>query len=549
MLLELEVRKFALVDYLVMEFGSGLTVLTGETGAGKSIILESLSFLLGNTPKAIDTKLESRVAGRFKTTSAARIFLEAQGFVPEDEILIVRDRRVSGRTSSRLNGSLVTVAQLKELSEHLVDLHGQHQSYGLMKRSSHLPMVDRMAGPRHEEELLSYRQLYKAYLSVQSEIRDVQQDERHRLREIEWLKLELEEIEKVSPKLGERELLDVQIKRAAASELLARGSSLAIDNLDGEGAVLDTLGQATSQLHSLRDFDSELTSVHQRLESAEIEIREVYRELRQYVESLDRDSETLDELQGRAESLKTLCRKYGPRVEDVLQHQEDSLAKLERLENSELVLADLLERENECRQNLGKSASKLSRNRREASAELGRELVAELSQLAMPNVAFQVEFQELEDFGADGKEVAQFLFSPNPGRASSPLSETASGGELSRVMLALVSILSRYQNQPTLIFDEIDAGLGGRTAEAVATKLSCLSEKMQVLCVTHLPVVAAAGSGHFVVEKENIDQETTVKVSEARAGARIDEIARMLSGDPSQKRARELARELLKKRG
>ncbi len=226
-------------------------------------------------------------------------------------------------------------------------------------------------------------------------------------------------------------------------------------------------------------------------------------------------------------------------------HREQSAAKLSRLENSDVLLAEFKDRETALKDELEKSAARLSKARRKAAGELGTELVSELSQLAMPKVAFQVEFQPTEGFTPDGCERAQFLFSPNPGRAPSPLAETASGGELSRVMLALVSALSRFQKQPTFVFDEIDVGLGGRTAEAVAAKLRRLAGKVQVLCVTHLPVVAAAGSGHLVVEKTSEGSTTKVTVSEVRERERVLELARMLSGGLSSQRATELATELL----
>jgi DNA repair protein RecN (Recombination protein N) len=543
-LLELEVKGFALVDHLVLEFGDGLTVLTGETGAGKSIILDSLSFLLGTVAKGQPS--ECRVAGRFQPTESITRFLEEQGLPVDDgELLIVRERKSGGRTSSRLNGSLVSVNQLKGLSGLLVDLHGQHQSYALTRPSSHLPMLDRMAGAGHHTEIERYRTLYGERLALQRDIQDMQKAERDRLREIEWLKLELEEIDKVSPTDGELHELEGEIKRRAASEDLALGCATVLSALGDDGGALDELGRAISSFRPLPHFDESLQNSFHRLENAEIEIREVFREMSEYTERIEHDSTSLDGLQQRAESLKTLCRKYGPTLGDVLQHRTASVQKLERLENSDLLLQELQEKDEALRGKLAQSAEKLSRNRRKAAGALGTELVAELSLLAMPKVAFQVEFVRTADYGPSGFDQAQFLFSPNPGRAPTPLAETASGGELSRVMLALVSILSRFQKQPTLIFDEIDAGLGGRTAEAVASRLARLAKTVQVLCVTHLPVVAAAATGHYVVEKRSEDRGTSVSVVEVKADRRVEEVARMLSGDASKRRARELAMELL----
>ena len=544
MLVELEIKNFALVDHLVLEFGQGLTVLTGETGAGKSIILDSLGFLLGLSKG--ESSSECRVAGRFLPNRRVCEFLEQQGLpADEEDLLIARERRGSGRTVSRLNGSLVSVAQLRELAGLLVDFHGQHQSYGLTRPATHLPMLDRIAGEQHASELEKYSALYQSYLGLQREIEELQTAERDRLREIEWLKLELEDIEKIEPRPGEDLELENEIRRRAASEELAQGAGSAVSLLGGEGGAVDSLNAALASLRSIERFDENLRSPVDRLESAEIEVSELLRELRDYSDEIEHDSSGLDKLQQRAEQLKALCRKYGPTLEDVLEHSALSARKLQRLENSDVLLSECKEKFQKLGRKLSDSAKKLSRGRRKAAAELGKELVTELSQLAMPKVVFQVEFQPLEEFSPVGMERAQFLFSPIPGRPPSPLAETASGGELSRVMLALVSVLSRFQKQPTLIFDEIDVGLGGRTAEAVATKLRRLAEKVQVLCVTHLPVVAAAGSGHLVVEKESGLDRTSVSVAEVVSEERVAEVARMLSGGASQARARELATELL----
>ena len=545
MLLELEVKGFALVDHLVLEFGPGLTALTGETGAGKSIILDSLTFLLGSAPKG-DAQEACRVAGRFRPTQTINDFLAEQGLPTEpEELLILRERKEGGRTTSRLNGSIVSATQLKSLATLLVDMHGQHQSYGLTRPATHLPMLDRLAGETQARTLRRYQGLYEDLLALRREIAETRKQERDRLREIEWLRLELDEIQKIEPRSGELLQIEAEIKKMAASEDLSQGASAVTELLGREGGVMDSLADTLSALRPMIIVDETLETMAERLRGAEIEIGEVLQEITDYAEEIQHDPGSLDRLQSRAEAIKTLCRKYGPTVDDVLAHRAQSAAKLDRLENSEEHLKELAAKETALLEKLELDAAKLSKARRKAAAELGTELVSELSQLAMPKVAFQVEFQPTEDFGPDGKEQAQFLFSPNPGRPPSALSETASGGELSRVMLALVSIGSRSQERPTLVLDEIDTGLGGRTAEAVAAKLARLGGRVQVICVTHLPVVAAAAGGHLVVEKTAEKDSTTISVREVRDAERVDEVARMLSGDASKKRARELAEELL----
>ena len=277
MLLELEVKGFALVDHLVLEFGNGLTALTGETGAGKSIILDSLTFLLGTAPKG-ESQESCRVAGRFRPSKTTNEYLEEQGLPTDpDELLIVREKRDGGRTTSRLNGSIVSVTQLKALATQLVDMHGQHQSYGLTRPATHLPMLDRLAGDSQARLLTRYGSVYEEYLGLRREIDAIRKQERNRLREIEWLKLELDEIQKIEPKEGELLQLEADINKMAASEELSVGATTVIDRLGEDRGVLDGLAEAQQALRPMINVDETLSSSAERLTSAEIEIREVLR--------------------------------------------------------------------------------------------------------------------------------------------------------------------------------------------------------------------------------------------------------------------------------
>ena len=440
---------------------------------------------------------------------------------------------------------MVTTSQLKELSRLLVDLHGQHQSYGLTRASSHLPMLDQVAGQAQLKDLAKFQSLYGELTDLRSEIASHQAEEREILREIEWLRLEIEEIAEAQPQLDEDDVVELEIKRMAFSEQLSDGVDEALGHLNSNGGVQDRLAKALSRLEPLGNLDDALLGLTERLIVAEIEIREVARDLSSYRGTVSHDALALDRLQQRAELLKRLKRKFGPRIADVLDHAKQASEKLDRLENRDHYLQDLEAKATQVLEKLGRLADSLSKRRKKAARSLESQLVEELGQLAMPSVVFRVQLSRRTHLGPSGQEDCEFLFSPNPGHPPSPIAETASGGELSRVMLALVSILSSFQRQPTLIFDEIDVGLGGRTAEAVAARLRELAQRAQVLCVTHLPVVAAAGSGHFVVEKSSTDDETFISVKKIEAKARVEEIARMLSGDQSKSRARQLATDLL----
>ncbi len=547
MLLELEVQGFALVDHTVLSFEEGLTVLTGETGAGKSIVLDSLGFLLALEPFSGSEEVDCRVAGRFRPTKVSCTLLEGLGLPADpDELLIVRERRRGGRTTSRLNGSLVSAGQLKILAPLLVDLHGQHQSYTLLRDSSHLLVLDRLAGDAHQRNLELYGKLYAEVQRLNSEISALHLAERERLRELDWMKRELQEIEEAGiAESDEDEQAEREVRRLAASSELAEGTQAAARALGQDGGSLEGLAAALHRLAPLLPYDRSLETLAERLTELEIELAESWRDLSTYAESIEHDGARLDRLQGRLEVLKRLKRRYGGSLPAVKQHADELALSIDRLENSAVHL-ERLERElQDAAANLQRAAVGLTERRREIAENLESEVVLELGRLAMANVKFSVEFRVRSEPGPSGSEEVRFLFSPNPGRPLVPLSETASGGELSRVMLALVAIISRHQSQPTLIFDEIDAGLGGRTAESVAARLADLAQRVQVLCVTHLPVVAAVGQQHLVVTKAVIDGRTVVQVETVAGEERVGELARMLSGDTATEKARTLALGLL----
>ncbi len=547
MLLELEVQGFALVDRAVLEFGPGLTVLSGETGAGKSIVLDSLGFLLACAPFAGADDRDCRVAGRFRPTKAANDYLEEQG-LPGDpsELLIVRERRLGGRTTSRLNGGLVTAAQLKGLAPYLVDLHGQHQSYRLTRESSHLATLDRLAGDGHLALLDTYQQQYRKAAGLQQEIDSLHMAERERLRELDLIERELQEIEAAGLEdPDEDRLLEARIAKLAASTELAAGCQTASDALRGDRGALDRLALAISALGQLVRHDPSLKPPLERLMELEVELAECGRDLSIYGETVERDEGALDRLQARAEELKKLKRRYGSDLREVLSYAVELVERRDRLLNSSEHLQRLEGELAQATATLERSATELSTERVRAARELETEVVRELQGLALPGVEFTVELKALPAPAFQGAEEARFLFRPNPGRPPAPLAETASGGELSRVMLALVSLLSRHQRQPTLIFDEIDAGLGGRAAEAVADRLRELSRRVQVLCVTHLPVVAAAGEVQFRVQKSTGQGRAVVLVESLDQDQRVEELARMLSGESAVEASRQLAVGLL----
>ena len=546
MLLELQIENFALVDRLTLSFDEGLSVLTGETGAGKSIILDSLGFLFGGSTRGkADPEKERRVTGRFVV---AKGLLEDWGIDTDDgELIIMREQRSSGRSGSRLNGQLATLAQLRELKERLVDIHGQHQHHSLTRPQVHLELLDRWAGNQHLRRLDKYRQSYQQLSELERELNTLKKAERERVREIEWLSREVEEIEEANPVPGEEEELKAQVQRLAAAEQLRAGSARAAKLSGGDGGCADMLAEAISTLEPLTHHDSTLDEHLSRLREAEILLNDLGHELVSYRDRVQSDPRALDDLQGRLETLKLLRRKFGADLDEVLNYLEGARTRLQELQEADERITELEAKLEEHRAELRQQAETLSTSRRKAASQLESKVVQHLRELAMPATVFEVHFSALEEPGPEGMETAEFAMSANPGTPPQPLARTASGGELSRVMLGLISLFASLLETPTLVFDEIDVGLGGRAAEAVAAKLRQLSDHAQVLCVTHLAVVAAKGLHHYRVHKDVSGARTEISVRRLSEDDRRQEVARMLSGDASPELARLHADELLSK--
>lgn len=551
MLAELEIVNFALVERACLNLGEGLNILTGETGAGKSLVVDALGFLLGGAPREKPLRAgadRGSVSGRFvDPPEEARTLVREWGFEEGegDELVLSRELLASGRSTCRINSRMATVANLRDLGATLMELHGQHQSYSLLRPSKHLRILDRFAGDAQAALLAEYSAAHRRAQALAAELGELRATERERLREIDWVQHELSEIDDLRPQPGEDVELADEIRILASAEDLARGAAEGHEALDGEGGAADILARAGSLLSHLAPHDHRLQPMVERLEEAAVLVQEVSRELRSYGDSVAADPARLEELQLREDSLKKLQRKYGPTIEDVVAYAARGRARLKDLEGkgarSEALEAELAAAEDERRT----LAGRLTDSRRQAAAGLEREVHQELALVGMEVCRFVVALEPSGDFGPEGQDRVEFLIAPNPGEPPRPLARIASGGELSRIMLAMLSLFSRFEPVPTLLFDEIDAGLGGRAAEAVARRLSDLAERCQILCVTHLAVLAATGSIHHHLHKRVDGGRTTTRALELQGEERELELARMLSGDASPEAARSHARELL----
>jgi DNA repair protein RecN (Recombination protein N) len=554
MLVELRIRDYAVVEDLSLTLGPGLNALTGETGAGKSIIVGALSLLLGERASAAVVR-----AGAERATVEA-VFdvgglpdvearVEEMGFRPEDGHLILRrEVAAEGRNRAWVNGSPATAGAVGELGAALVDLHGQHEHQTLLRPAEQRAILDAFAGAH--EGAARVREVHGRVRALSEELAERER----RVREVEsradFLRFQLGEIEEARLEPGEDEALEAEARRHEHAEELVQGASGVHDALyAGEDAVADRLSEARALVQRLARFDPALEDVARALEDAYHQVNEVGRRMGDYASSVDHDPRRLEEVRARLDRIFRLKRKYGPTLDDVLATGARVKDELRALDEADHDLGELRRALTDARGELESAASALGALRRAAAARLAEAVEAVLPDLGLSGAAFEVRVRPLDEVGPHGGEAVEFLVAPNRGFEAMPLSRIASGGELSRVMLALKAILAGADQVPVLVFDEIDAGIGGVVATAVARKLAEVATRHQVFVVTHLPQLASRADAHLLVEKEETAGSTVTRVRTLEGEARVEEVARLLGGDPESATSRKHARELLAARG
>ncbi len=553
MLQELRIRDLAIIEDLRVEFAPGLNVLSGETGAGKSILVDALGLVVGGRAASdlLRAGAEAAVVEavfRLDGRPDVRGKLEALGLDASGEMVVRRSVAPGGKGRAWVNGSPVTQAMLAEITDALVEIHGQHEHQRLLRREFHLDCLDRSAGlldrragiaetARRARELAREREALR--LSVEE-----------RIRQIDYLRFQVDEIRKADPQPGEDGRLVAERARLAHAARLAEVAAGAEEGLySGEGAAVDALGRAAAALREGARLDRGLGAGAERVEAALREIEDVAAELRDYAEKAVLDPERLAEVDARLETLRRLARKYGPGIEDVLAALGSAEEKLALLEGHDERLAAIEKGCAEAEEEGRARARELSAARRQAARALERKVREELTTLGMPQALFEVHFDEgpppPPGFTERGADRVEFLFSPNPGEPPRPLARVASGGELARTMLALQNVLAAGDLPTTFVFDEADAGVGGRLADAVGRRLADLAAGHQVLCITHLPQIAARGAWHLRVIKEQRKARTVARVEVLEGDARVEEIARMSGGAQVTETTRAHARDLL----
>ena len=566
MLRLLSVTNFATIDHLELEPAPGLNVLTGETGAGKSIIVDAVNLLVGDRADSTMVRAgadSALVEGVFHLTDAVRDHLNETlteyGLTldaAEEELILAREVSLEGRNVCRVNGRIVPLRLLRETGERLIDIHGQGQHLSLLRVREHLDILDRYAGLMRQRELVAEQ--VNRLNEVRRDLTQIQENEREQARRIDILKYEVQDIEAANLHPGEEEKLDRERTIAANAERLINTISDAYQSLyEGglqEASAIDLLGRVAAGLRRLESLDESLQGFRETAESLIFQAEDLSRSLRGYRDSIQHSPERFQEIGERLDLLMLLRRKYGDTVQQILEYGHNASAELEALSHSEERITELAAQQAALEAELAVSAGELSEARRGMTKTLAESMEKELSELAMEHTQLEVSVQQAQSqdgievngkryaFDSRGIDRVEFMISPNPGEPLRPLARIASGGETSRILLALKVILSNTDQIPVLVFDEVDAGIGGRVGTVVGQKLSELSRRHQVLCVTHLPQVASFADRHICVSKA-VENGRTVTLAQAVAGTeRIAELTEMLGSvsDASRSNAQEL---------
>lgn len=553
MITKLRIQGFAIIDQLELELGPGLVVLTGETGAGKSIMIDAIELLLGGRAESSFVRqgeetavLEAEVKLGDTIRGPVREILEREELWEGDDYLLIgREIRAEGRNICRVNGRVVTVALLREVGEWLVDVHGQSEHLSLLRVPQHLSLLDRFAGV--DKLLEAYRSTFGGLRDLRSELENLRQREQDVSRREEMLRFQINEIESAGLQPGEQQELQEERTRLANAEQLALLSEQALaalqEGIQGEISASEVLGQAVEAVLDLGQIDSSMQELADEAQALLENVSELARRVRRYRESIEYSPARLDEVEERLALIADLSRKYGGTIAAMQEHLERARLELDSITHAAERLEILTAQEKQALSELGELGQALSQERRTAAHALAQAIEAQLVDLHMGGANFEVAMEKREDeaglpvngmrlaFHARGIDEVEFLIAPNPGEGLKPLVKIASGGETSRMMLGLKTVLAQADRTPTLIFDEIDQGIGGRVGSIVGEKLWRLASDHQVLCITHLPQLAVFGDQHLKVEKAVRDGRTIINVLELEGAERTAELALMLGGE------------------
>lgn len=539
MLEHLHIRNVALIKESEISFGDGLNILTGETGAGKSMIIDSLQFALGGRAGKDFLRhgeKQAAVEALFSVQSQALTEkLAENGIVPEEDgtLLITRTLSEAGKSVCRINGSTVTVGMLKEIAEDMIDIYGQHEHQSLLNPVKHIRLLDRFCGAGFGEAMEEYKNSRQRLKDLEKQLTILIGDESQREQRMDMLLFQKEEIEAAELQEGEEDALLEQKKRLSSMERLIRltGESVTLlyDGDDRAPSACDQLGDALAKLQEAAEYDAALSPLADALADGYAAVEDCARELKREAEKQEVDPEELERIEERLQLFYKLKRKYGDSIEAVLEFYEKAVQELEFLSNSSEKAAELSAKKAAEEKRLSALAETLTARRRATAEQVEEQIETALHDMEMKHARFHIQIEEKADWGADGKDKVEFLISANAGEPLKPLAKIASGGEMSRVMLALKTVLVDADEIGTFIFDEIDTGVSGRTARRVGEKMRFLGGKRQLLCITHLPQIAAMADNHFLIEKESDAGETVTRVTALDEEGAVREVARLMN--------------------
>jgi DNA repair protein RecN (Recombination protein N) len=551
MLSELSITNFAIIESLSISFEKGLTVLTGETGAGKSIIIDAIHLLVGGRGSSDFVRHgedRAEIEGLFLLENATTVYDKAQelGIQIEDDMIVLRrEITKSGKSVCRINGKLVTIAILREMGGSLVDIHGQHEHQELMDESKHLSLLDQFGSKEITKSLSEYEQIYEQYEQTIRKLKSLNDNEQQMAQRVDLYQFQLNEITQAALQLDEDEKLMDEKKRLSNFERIFESVQTSYNSLKDEQKGLDWISLVMGEMETAAELNPEYKDMAETVSNSYYMLEEVAGSLRSQLDNLEYDPQRINEIEDRLNEINGLKRKYGQTISGILEYGAKIEEELETLLNKETHIDQLKKVISSLKKDLMIEGNELTSIRKKLAARLTDAIHNELKQLYMQKTVFEVKINSGESFmSKTGMDEVEFYLSTNPGEPLKPLSKIASGGELSRIMLALKSIFSKHREITSIIFDEVDTGVSGRVAQAIAEKIHKVSTDSQVLCISHLPQVAAMADIHLYIEKETQDGRTKTKVKELDHEGKIKEIGRMISGveitDITKKHAQEL---------
>ena len=550
MLQNIHVKNMALIDEADVDFGGHLNILTGETGAGKSILIGSISTALGGKVSRDVIRKDAEYALvelNFKVNSP-QILAELEKMeIPVDGDEVVISRRITGsRSVARINGELVSLPVLRQAAAFLIDIHGQHEHQSLLHKDKHLAILDQFSREEMASVKDALKDSYREYMILKKEMDGAITDEGKRLSEISFLQYQIEEIENANLQDGEEEQLDKAFRKMSHARQMMESVAAAhgMTGYEGASSAGDLVGRALRELSSVEKYDEAIGGLISMLTDIDGLLNDFNRELADYESGLTFDESVYHETEDRLNLIQRLKTKYGSSIAEILAHQAECQEELEKLDDYENYLSGLRMKLDQAEKELKDLSDKLTTIRRANAAVLQERIKAALIDLNFLDVRFEIHCEPLGHYTENGQDSIEFMISTNPGETVKPLGKVASGGELSRIMLAVKSVLADADAIETLIFDEIDTGISGRTAQKVSEKMAVIARKHQVICITHLPQIAAMADDHYVIEKSAMEQRTITEIYHLSDDASVGEIARLLGGveitDAVMQNAREM---------